>query len=50
MSKTNIGVGHVVTSKVRYMEVNKSKLRSRVMRKEVVGCFQDVVGKNNFPD
>ena len=46
--KTKIGVGSVVKAKVREIEENTREGRSRRMRKEVVGCVQDVVGKKRF--
>ena len=46
--KTNIRVGSVVTSKVRYMEEKNREGRIRRTRKEVVGCSQAVMGKKKF--
>ena len=46
--KTNIGVGSVVMAKVGELEKITREVRSRRMRKEVVGCVHIVVGKNNF--
>ena len=46
--KTKIGVGYVVKEKVEETEENIWEGRSIRMRKEVVGCVQDVVGKNKF--
>ena len=39
-------MGFVVTAKVRDMEDNKKYGRSRRVRNDVVGCVQDVAGKN----
>ena len=39
-------MGSVVNAKFGEMEENKREGRTRRMRKEVVGCVQDVVGKN----
>ena len=47
-TKTKIGVGSVVKVKVGELKKITSKGRSRRMRKDVVGCFQRVVGKNKF--
>ena len=44
----NIGVGYVFTSKFGDMEKKTSKERIRIIRKEVVGCVQNVVGGNKF--
>ena len=46
--KTKIGVGSVVKAKVGELEKITREGRSRRMRKEVVGCVQSVVGKNEF--
>ena len=46
--KTKIGVGFVVKAKVGDMEGNTRGGRSRSMRKEVVVCFQAVLGKKKF--
>ena len=46
--KTKIGLGSVIKAKVGETEENTREGRSRTMRKEVVGCVQDVVGKNKF--
>ena len=48
-TKTKIGVGSVVKAKVGELGNIIRKRRSRRMRKEVVGCIQSEVGKNNFP-
>ena len=47
-TKTKIVVGSVVKAKIGELEKITRKVRSRRMRKEVVGCVQSVVGKNNF--
>ena len=47
-TKTKIGVGSVVKAKVGELEKIKMEGRSRRNRKEVVGCVQSVVGKNDF--
>ena len=47
-NNTKIGVGSVVKSKVGYLEKITREGRSRSMRKEVVVCVQDVVGKKNY--
>ena len=44
--KTKIGVGSVVKANVAEMEANKREGRIGRMRKEVMGCSQDVVSKN----
>ena len=41
-------MGYVVKAKVGDMEENTKGERSRRMRKEVVGCVQDVVGKKRL--
>ena len=46
MIKTKIGVGSVV--KVGETEEKIREGRTSWMRKEFVGCFQAVVGKNKF--
>ena len=46
-TKTKIGVGSVVKAKVGELEKITREVRSMRMRKEVVGCVQSVVGKNN---
>ena len=46
--KTKIGLGSVIKAKVGETEENTREGRSRTMRKEGVGCVQDVVGKNKF--
>ena len=48
-NKTKIGVGSVVKAKDGELENITREGRSRMMRKEVVGCFQSVVGENKFP-
>ena len=47
-TKTKIGVGYVVKSKVGELEKITRKGRTSRMRKEVVGCVQSVVWKNKF--
>ena len=47
-TKTKMGVGSGVKSKVGYLEKITRKGRIRRMRKEVVGCFHSLVGKNKF--
>ena len=47
-TKTKIGVGSVVKAKVGELENITREGGIRSMRKEVVGCVQCVVGKNNF--
>ena len=47
-TKTKIGVGSIVKAKVGELENITREGRSRSMRKEVVGCVQIVVGKNNL--
>ena len=46
--KTKIRVGSDVKTKVRDMEENTREVRTRRMRKEVVGCVHAVAGKKNF--
>ena len=46
--QTNIGVRSVVKAKVEVMEENTREGRIRRMRKELVGCVQDVVGKKKL--
>ena len=41
-------MGSFVKAKVGIMEENTRKGRSSRMRKEVLGCFQDVVAKKKF--
>ena len=41
-------MGSVLTEKVGHMEKNIKKLRIRKMSKDVVGCVQNVVGKNSY--
>ena len=47
-TKTKIGVGSFVKAKVGELDKITREGRSRRMRKEVVGCVQSVVGKNNL--
>ena len=47
-NKTKIGVGSVLKVEVGELEEITSEGRSRRIRKEVVGCVQDVVGKKKF--
>ena len=47
-TKTKIRVGSVVKSKVGELDKIKREVRSKRMRKEVVGYVQSVVG-NKFP-
>ena len=47
-TNTKVVVGSVVKAKVGELENITRKVRTRRMRKEVVGCVQSVVGKNNF--
>ena len=47
-NKTKIGVGSIVAAKVRELEDITREGRIRRMRKEVVGCVQDIVGKKKF--
>ena len=47
-TKTKIGVGSVVKSKVRELEKITREGRRRRMRKEFVVCFHSVVGKKKF--
>ena len=47
-TKTKIGVGSVVEAKVGELEKITREGISRRTTKEVVGCVQSVVGKNNF--
>ena len=47
-SNTKIGVGSVVTERVREMEENTKEGRLRSTRKEVVGYVHDVVGKKKL--
>ena len=47
-NKTKKGVGSVVKAKVGELENITSELRSRSMRKEVMGCVQDVAVKKKF--
>ena len=46
--KEKIEVGSGVKPKVREMEDNTMKGRGRQMKKEVVGCFQAVVGRISY--
>ena len=43
--KTKIGVGSVLKEKGGEMEENTREGRNRRMRKDMVGCVQDLVGK-----
>ena len=45
---TKIGVGSVVKEKVGEMEDNIWEVIIRSIRKEVVECVQDVVGKRHY--
>ena len=47
-TKTKIGVGSVVKTKVGELEKITKEVRSRSIRKEVVGCVQSMVGKKKF--
>ena len=47
-TKTKIGVGYVVKSKVGELENITREVRSRRMRKDMVGCVQSVVGKKKL--
>ena len=47
-TKTKIGVGSVVKAKVGELEKITREGISRRMRRDVLGCVQSVVGKNNF--
>ena len=47
-TKTKIGVGSVVKTKVGELEKITREGRSRRMMKDVVGCVHSVVGKKNF--
>ena len=47
-TKTKIGVGSVVNTKVGDLEKITREGRSRRMRKEVVGSVQSLVGKKKF--
>ena len=47
-TKTKIAVGSVVKAKVGELEKITREGISRRTTKEVVGCVQSVVGKNNF--
>ena len=44
--KTKIGVGSTVTEKFGDMEENSREVRIKGTRNELLGCVQDVVGKN----
>ena len=46
--KMDINVGLFVTAKDGEMEDNTKEGGIRRMRKDIVGCVQDVVGKKNF--
>ena len=45
-TKTKIGVGNVVKAKGGELENITREVRSRRVRKELVGCVQSLVGKN----
>ena len=47
-TKTKIGVGYVVKAKVGELGNITRDGRIRRMRKEVLGCVQGMVVKNNF--
>ena len=47
-NKTKIGVGSVLKVEVGELEEITSEGRSRRIRKEVVGCVQDVLGEKIF--
>ena len=47
-TKTKIGVGSFLKAKVGELERITTEVRIIRMRKEVVGCFQSVVGENIF--
>ena len=47
-TKAKIGVGSVVKAKVGELEKITREGIIRSTRKEVVGCVQSVVGKNNL--
>ena len=47
-TKTKIGVGSIVKDKVGELENITRGGRIRMMRKEVVGCVQIIMGKKNF--
>ena len=47
-NKTNIGVGSVVKAKVGEAEENTREGRIRRMRKDLMGCFQDVMGEKKL--
>ena len=47
-TKTKIGVASVVNTKVGELEKITREVRSRRIRKEVVGCVQILVGKKKF--
>ena len=46
--KKNIRVGYFVKAKVGEMKKNAREGRSRRIRKEVVGCVQNLLVKNKF--
>ena len=46
--KSKIGVGSIVKENSRKMEENTPEGRIRRMRKEVVGCVHDMVGKKKL--
>ena len=45
---TNIASGSVVTANIEKIEDKIKERQRKRMRKEVAGCIQDGVGKNNF--
>ena len=47
-TKTKIGVGSVVKAKVGELEKITREIRSRRMRREVLGCDQRLAGTNKF--
>ena len=48
-NKTKIGVGSIVKAKVGELEKIARGGRNRRVRKEVVGCVHDVLGKKKSP-
>ena len=48
LTKTKIWVGYTVKAKIGYLENITREGRSRSMRKEVVGCVQNLVGNKKF--
>ena len=47
-NKMKIGLGYVVKSNVGGFENITREVRIRIIRKDLVGFFQDVVGKRRF--